>query len=463
MPEKSLQDVSRAWRDLYEKGKAAFDRNNLDYAISIFTQVLEKEPAFYDCREALRASQFKKAGIGGGGFFRKFLDKTNPKLVQARVTLRNNPLEALRIAEQILTGDPNDLSAHRVLADAALAADFPRTAVLSLEIVFKNSPKDRDVAMKLSKALAQAGQAARAEVIVGELARTYPNDPDIAQALKNVSASRTLSEGGYEVLASGQGSYRDILKNEEEAISLQHQQHDFKSKDVTASLIAEYEERIRKEPGNVRLLRSVAELYSQNKEFDKALEFYQRLAATETGDTTLQRAISDIHVKKYDHALSLLDPAAADYAAAAEKIKAEKQAFLLADCRARVDRYPNDLVLRFELGQLYLQAGRIGEAIHELQKAQNNPHKRVASMYHLGLCFAHRGMNDLAARTFQNAIKEKPMFDEEKKELIYALGEALEKLGKKEEAIEQFKLIYEVDIGYKDVAGKVDAYYAGQG
>ena len=83
-------------------------------------------------------------------------------------------------------------------------------------------------------------------------------------------------------------------------------------------------------------------------------------------------------------------------------------------------------------------------------------------MGYLGQCFARRGMNDLAARSLQNAIKEKLNFDEEKKELIYALGCVLEKAGKKEEAIEQFKLIYETDIGYKDVAAKVDAFYAGQ-
>jgi hypothetical protein len=35
-------------------------------------------------------------------------------------------------------------------------------------------------------------------------------------------------------------------------------------------------------------------------------------------------------------------------------------------------------------------------------------------------------------------------------------------MGKVEEAIEQIKQIYEVDIGYKDVAAKVDAYYAGK-
>ena len=98
-----------------------------------------------------------------------------------------------------------------------------------------------------------------------------------------------------------------------------------------------------------------------------------------------------------------------------------------------------------------------------MQKSQNNPNKKIASLNYLGQCFARRNMNDIAVRTFQNALKEKTVFDEEKKEMTYLLGCVLEKLGKKEEAMEQLKQIYEVDISYKDVAAKVDAYYASQG
>jgi len=127
-----------------------------------------------------------------------------------------------------------------------------------------------------------------------------------------------------------------------------------------------------------------------------------------------------------------------------------------------VEKFPTDLMIRFEMGQLYFQAGKISEAIKELQKAQSNPHKRVAAMSLLAQCFAKRKMFDLAAETLQNAIKEKAGFDEEKKELIYNLGCVLENMDKKEEAIEQFKLIYKVDTGYKDVEAKVDAFYAGQ-
>lgn len=118
--------------------------------------------------------------------------------------------------------------------------------------------------------------------------------------------------------------------------------------------------------------------------------------------------------------------------------------------------------IRFEMGQLYFQAGKINEAIAEFQKAQQNPHKRLAAMSYLAQCFAKGKKFDMAARQLQNAIKEKPVFDDEKKEMVYNLGCVLESMGKKEEAIEQFKLIYEMDAGYKDVAAKVDAFYAGQ-
>jgi len=140
----------------------------------------------------------------------------------------------------------------------------------------------------------------------------------------------------------------------------------------------------------------------------------------------------------------------------------QKQVMQLEECRKRVEKYPTDLAIRFELGVLYFQSGKITEAIQEFQKAQNNPHKRVASMSYLAQCFAKRGMNESAVRTFQNAIKEMAVFNDEKKDLIYHLGVVLEKMGKKQEAHDQFIQIYEVDAGYRDVGAKVDAFYAGQ-
>jgi tetratricopeptide (TPR) repeat protein len=295
------------------------------------------------------------------------------------------------------------------------------------------------------------------------LLRETPNDGELNQALKDLSARKTLDEGGYAALEGGQGSYRDILKDKKEAVSLEQEKRVQKTEDVTGRLVEEYETRLKTEPDNLKLVRSLAELYTQKKQFERSLELYERIRNSEMGnDSSLERSISDTIVRQFDYQLEQLDPSSPDYAAQSAKVQAEKLNFQMTDCQKRVEKYPTDMALRFEMGQFYFQAGKINEAIQEFQKAQGNPHKRSVAMSCLAQCYAKRRMFDLAARTLQNAIKEKIVFDDEKKDLVYNLGCVLESMGKKEEAIEQFRLIYEMDIGYKDVAAKVDTYYASQ-
>ena len=463
MAEKSLNDLPRELRMLFTKGNDAMQRDNFDYAIDLFNQVLAKEPAVFDCRRLLRTAQMRKAG-SGGGFFKKMLSSagSQPLVAKGHMALSKDPAEALRIAEQILNGDPYSSAAHKLLVEAATALELPKTAVLSLEILAAHSPKDRDVAIKFANALADTGDVGRAEKILADLYRSFPTDNDLAQALKDISARKTLDEGGYDALADGKGSYRDILKDKEEAVSLEQQNRQVKTEDVAERLISEYETRLQTEPKNLKLIRSLAELCTQKKQFDRALSYYDQIKSSEVGgDASLDRSIAETVARKFDHELSLLDPAAPDHGEKVAKLQAEKQAYQLAECQKRMERFPTDLQIRFELGQLYFQAGKIGEAIQEFQKAQGNPHRRIAAMNYLAQCFAKRRMFDLATRTLQNALKEKVVFDEEKKDLIYNLGCVLETMGKKDEAIKQFELIYEVDIGYRDVGAKVDAFYSG--
>jgi tetratricopeptide (TPR) repeat protein len=465
MPEKPLNAIPRPLRDQYEKGVEAFKRNNLDYAIQILSGVLKMEPGFFDARQALRAAQFKRSG-GQTGFFKKMIGgaASQPAIAKAQLLLRKNPIEAIEAAEEILSNDPNSTGGHKLLADGAMGAGFFKTAILSLQILYKANPKDREVAMELADAYTQAGQNNEAEVVYSDLLRWRPNDPEVLQLIKNVTARQTLDEGGYEALADGGGSYRDILKDKDEAVQLEQANRVVKSEDNIQNLIKEYDARLQKEPNNLKLLRNVAELYAQKKDFDHALSYFERIRSTEGGtDPSLEKAIADTSLKKFEFLKSQLDTAAPDYEQKLAELDVQKLAFQLDECRKRAEKYPTDLQIRFELGQLYFNGGKITEAINEFQKAQNNPQRRLASIMYLGRCFAKRGMNDLAARKIQEALKEKLTFDDEKKEMLYELGCVYEKMNKADEAIEQFKQIYEADIGYRDVAAKVDAYYAAKG
>ncbi len=459
MAEKTISQIPRLAREQYQKGMTAFERKNFDYAIAIFNQVLAQEPGFFDCRQALRVSQHKKSG-GTSTFFKKMLSGAGSSPLLAKAQMQKDPLETIKTVEQVLNSDPNSAAAHKLLADAALSADLPKTAVLSLEIVVKNSPKDEEAQKNLARAYSEAGQGEKAEMVMAELMRQHPGDLKLADELKDISARKTLAEGGYEALSDGSGSYRDILKDKDRSVQLEQEGRQIKTDDVAQRHIAKLEAELAQEPNNMKKLRSVAELYTQQKDFDRALATYNRIVEKEgAADSSLQKAIAETTIRKLDQGMSQMDPQAPEYAEKSTQLKAERDNYILSEVRQRAERYPGDLGIRFELAELLFKAGKIGEAMPEFQKAQANPHKRLQALAYLGQCFAARGMYDMAASQLQAALKEKPVFDDEKKDMTYALAAVLEKMGKLNDADELYKQICQVDMGFKDVMAKVEASY----
>jgi tetratricopeptide (TPR) repeat protein len=466
MPEKSINEISPDTRRLFTKANEAAQRDNGDYAIDLYCQILEREPGFFECRRLLRAEQQKKAGKSTSGFFKKMMSGagSSPQIAKAKMIAGKNPAEAMAVAEQVLNSDPASSAALRIIADAAVALELTQTACFALETMVEISPKDKALVIEYADLLAQSGgDTKKGERALQELIRTNGYDGDLNQALKNLSARTTMDQGGYTASASGKSSFRDMLRNKEEATKLEQANRVVKTEDVSDRLIKEYQERMQTEPANLKIKRELAKMYTERNLFAEAMAIYDGIKNSDAGnDPTLDRAIADTRVKQFDYQITQINPFAPDLAEQTAKIQADKLAYQLEECQKRAERYPTDLAIRFELGVLCFQAGKISEAIAEFQKAQQNPHKKLAAMNYLAQCYSRRKMYDIAARTFQNAIKEKPVFDNEKKELVYNLGSVLETMGKKEEAIEQFKLIFEMDASYKDVGKKVDDYYASQ-
>lgn len=94
---------------------------------------------------------------------------STPLVGKGEMALRRDPAEALQIAEQILNTDPNNSAAHRLIVRAATALEMPRTAVLSLELLYHNSPRDKDIAIQLAQALANTGEVKRGEQVLTNL------------------------------------------------------------------------------------------------------------------------------------------------------------------------------------------------------------------------------------------------------------------------------------------------------
>src|SRR5437762_2140325 len=134
--------------------------------------------------------------------------------------------------------------------------------------------------------------------------------------------------------------------------------------------------------------------------------------------------------------------------------KTNRAQIRIADAHEQVTRNPPDLQLRFELGESFFNAGRFRDSVPELQRARQNPHARLKAMNLLGCCYGELGMLDLAMKQLEEASQEIVSMDAMKKEILYNLGIIYERRNETEKSLACMKQIYEVDYGYRDVAGR---------
>ena len=139
--------------------------------------------------------------------------------------------------------------------------------------------------------------------------------------------------------------------------------------------------------------------------------------------------------------------------------RGEAAAWRLGAAQAWVERYPNDPAARQEFGELLRERGEVEAAIAQFQAAMKSPATRIAALVGLGRCFATKQLFDLAVAQLSTAKAELGAMTEQKKEVLYELGTALEAMGRREEAMAEFKAIYSEDIGFRDVLAKVNGYY----
>ena len=87
--------------------------------------------------------------------------------------------------------------------------------------------------------------------------------------------------------------------------------------------------------------------------------------------------------------------------------------------RNRCERYPNNLIFRYELAQRYQWKGDVGEAIKQYQIAVHDPRKRGMCLINLGQCFRDIKEYHLAMNHFEQAVQEIPDREQEYKKLAY--------------------------------------------
>ena len=460
MAENKASDVIGNLRINYDRGVQAIKRENYDYAIELLSDLLNKDPSNVDVRFNLREAARAKSEKSGG-FFKKMMNTAGGghHLAKAQLALNSDPLEALKEAELMLVSDPKNVTALKISADAAEKAEFQQTQLKTLLMVHKLAPEDIPANTKLANLYCDLDKPEKAEQIYAVLCQHHPGDQDLMMDAKNISARRTMNRGGYEKGEAG-ATFRKSLKDDDQAKLLEQELKGYKDEDTLKNLLAEYERRFETESENLKLIKDIAEVYTQLGNYYRALEYYTYLRGIpESMDSSVEKNITDVTVKRYNQVIGELDPSLEDYEAQKRDLEAARDQMIFESVQNRVERYPTDMDARFEYGTMLQKRGEYQGAIKELQHVQKFPRLHRKAVIYLARCFAAVDMTDLAINALQKEVDQKTEMDDDQKELVYTLAEILEEGDRGEEAITHYKAIFEVDISFKDVGDKVGAYY----
>ncbi len=170
-------------------------------------------------------------------------------------------------------------------------------------------------------------------------------------------------------------------------------------------------------------------------------------------DPELDRMLSQTTVQYYEQQIEALRQAGDEEQA--EQMEAEKNQFVFDDLAQRVERYPNDLHLRFELGKQYFTYGYYDDALTHLQLAQKSPKDRLWALYYLAMCFLSQGQTDMGVMQLETARDALPTMDDLKKNVVYQLGLCAEESGDLQKAYQYYKDVYSSDVGFKDLSERM--------
>ena len=465
MPVKTEKELSESLHALWLKAVSAIELRNFGYAISLLQEILKLEPEFLTGRQLLRRTEVTKSKSAKKRFFN--ISTAPIGVMKAQREVKKDPRVAVEMLEEVLEGEPYNRHANLLLKEAAMAAGWSEIAVFALQTLLEENPRDVKVLNELGRLYHELGDYENEVEVYNQLIAIDPLDAQSLRLGKDASARASMKRGGW----TQAETYRDLIKDKDEAISLEQQSRIRLTGEALDQQIAETYARHQAEPENLDFARRLAALSEQKDDFESAIRWYQYAADLARGaDTGLLRKISDLKIKCLEREIAALEEflsvhRAGDevYAQKSEQLRAAKISraeIFIADAQERVKRNPTDLQLRFELGENLFNARRFREAVPELQRARQNPHARLKAMNVLGCCYAELGMLDLAMKQLEEASQEIASMDEMKKEIVYNLGQIYDRTGDVEKALDCMKQIYEVDYGYRDVAKRVESSYS---
>jgi len=456
MEEKGIGESVKA-AVFFERARKVAETNNFDYAIDMYLEGLRCTPeALQHGHIPLHELALVRQGKGG----------KKPSMMERMRRLRGKtPLEQMINAEYLFAKDPGHLPYAEAILKAAVAGGYNTTAKWIADLTFQENNAARKPSLQtyilLKDSYKTIGEFDRAIIACQHASRLKPEDGELADEFKNLTAELTVARGKYDQ----EGGFRQSIKDRETQEKLHAQEGVVKTDDYRVLAVEDARKGMAEDPNLPKHIFNLAQALTdlrKDEAENEAIELLENAYKSKSDFSYKQRAglFRIKQLKRKIRAAKAALETKADEAQAKSKV-AELSAQLdrteLEHYRLCVENYPTDLQAKYEYGVRLVRNKRYDDAIPLFQEAQKDPRRKISSMDKIGLCFYMKGWFADAIDVFMQAIEAYEIKDDGvAKELRYNLANSYEQKGDREKALEIYRKIAQLDFGYKDVRQRVD-------
>ena len=457
MNRKTVSQAPIYVRDTLNRAGRLAGGGDFDSAVEALYPVICKNPDVPMLYDKLREYELGKLRNLSGGvkFWGKFCGAF--KVLLIRIVASFDPLKAMAMCEKSLAFCVDNPLILSTLADIAAGADAPWVSSTALNVLCKLYPGNAVQMRRLADAMQRNGQGIDALKVHQDLISKSVDRKNVDRSgLQAAMVLASIERGNF----NDQKSHKANAADADDAIIQQLLDGTIHDANQAQLLIDRFTVELKKND-SVDMRRKMADAYMVAGKYEDALREYRNVAE-KLGvlDPVLDKHIEKAYISNLREMVNTLKANPESYENPEEQIKDLEKTiydYRWKHTRLRADRFPNDMQLQFDLGELQFECQMYDEAEKTFKAVSENPQKRRGSLVYLGRCALLKNLADEAAAYLKTAVDDMPRMDKYKREALYYLGNALELTGKNAEAVEYYRQILISMPGYRDVNQRVNA------
>ena len=451
--EKGLPPITPAKRkrlqQAFEAANMQMRQGQHDYATELFTQCVLGDPANAAYVQSFLANLKQKYNNNKKGSNLAAFTGLGTRAMVKKASVQKDWMKVLKHGLDALKLNPWHAGTLRHLARACDQLGCLDCQLWFLRTALEYDPKDPDVNRDCAMALRSKKQFDQAIACWHRVEQARPGNEEAARAIASLSVEKTIVEGKYgDDSGASKAASRGPSPRGGDTVELTPEQR--------------LDRDIRRNPKDLTKYIELSELYIREEVFSKAAEVLARAVEVSGGDLDMQERLEDAQMRHLRQQLAKMEKQHQQTGREEDKRRYEeaKRQVLEKDlemCKKRVDRYPNNLGYRYELGLRYQITGKYNEAIAEFQAARNDPRRKGLCVLALGECFQQIQQYRLAMSHFEEAVKEIPDRDpENQKKALYRAGKLAVKMRNIDVGEQYLTALAGLDFSYKDVPALLD-------